>query len=100
MSDAFEAVLGPLVNVRAQVGKVLADHGLALNVFAVLPGAGVEGPHEVQLVATLGDGEPPRVDEDFERVVGEAREAEVRARADDARNELHEHLKGSGGFLT
>lgn len=98
MSDGFETVMGPLGAVRDRAREVLAGHGLDLKVFAVLPGAGIEGPHEVQMVVTLADDGAPAT-EDFERVVAEAHEAEVRARADRARDDLRQRLKGTGGFL-
>lgn len=91
--------MGPLQNVRACLVEVLAAHGLALRAFSVMPGASVEGPHEVHVVAVETADGPVPSDEAFDRVVAEANEAEVRRRADETVNEIKKQMKDTGGFL-
>jgi hypothetical protein len=99
MSDPFETVMVPLAVLRDETAKVFTNHGLVLRLFSVAPGPGVDGPHEVQMVASLAEEAPPATDPDFERVVAEARDAEVRQRADAARDELKKRLNDPGGIL-
>lgn len=98
MGDPFEDVMGPLGVLRTRIEGALAGCGLQAVHVAVAPGPVLDGPHEVQILATLAEA-PPAEDEDFNRVLREARDAELDRRTERARDELKNILKDPGGFL-
>jgi hypothetical protein len=83
--------------LRQRVTGVLADHGLALWQFLLMPDDdGVVGVH---IVAGLAQDENPKSDDDFNRVIASAAQAEVDERAQRSIEELTERLRRNGGFL-
>lgn len=92
--------MGPLGTLRERIEETFAKHGLTVQHFAVMPGTSTEGPHETQILATLGPSSTDVVDDgEFDRVVTEARDAELEQRSMQARFDLERRLKGNGGFL-
>lgn len=97
MADSPENVFGPLLSLRARVEEVVARRGLRLVRFVVEPV--VDGSHEVTLIVVLASTETSSVDDEFERVLFEAQQAEVEQRSQQTLDDLRRRLDEQGGFL-
>jgi hypothetical protein len=98
MDDPFVDVMDPLRVLRERVESTLATHGLRAVHVGVVPGTSTEGPHELQILATIaGDG--PTNDEEFNELMKHARDDDLDRRAAEARTELEQRMKRDGGFL-
>lgn len=98
MNDPFVEVMDPLRILRERIEATLAEHGLRAAHIGIVPGATTDGPHEVQILAILA-GDKPQGPDEFERVVQEAREADIDQRNAKALEALRRNLRGGSGFL-
>lgn len=100
MSDPFVDVMGPLGVLRTRVEETFAEHGLRVVHVGIVPGADLEGPHEVQILAILADEPPGADDKEFMQLLKASRDAELDQRAAEARNDLQRQMKNpDGGIL-
>lgn len=97
MADTPEGVFGPLLRLRARVEEVATRRGLRLVRFMVEPTN--DGSHEVTFVVVLASMETPSIDDEFERVLFEAHEADVEQQSKLALDDLRRRLDEQGGFL-
>jgi hypothetical protein len=99
VADPFVEIMDPLRVLRGRIEAVFADHGLKAVHVGIVPGTSTEGPHEVQVLATLADVPPAADDAEFDRLMREARDVELDERAEQARLDLERNMKTEGGFL-
>lgn len=98
MNDPFVDIMDPLRILRERVEGALAALGLRAVHVGVVPGTNTEGPHELQILATLaGDG--PADDKEFDELMRHVRDDDLDRRAAEARTELEQRMKRDGGFL-
>jgi hypothetical protein len=102
VADNPETVFGPLLRLRARVEELAARRGLRLTRFVVEPAIEGRG-HEVTFVVVLASTEMPTerstADDEFERVIFEAHEAEIERRSQQTLDDLRRRLDDQGGFL-
>jgi hypothetical protein len=98
VADNPETVFGPLLRLRARVEELAARRGLRLTRFVVEPATEGRG-HEVTFVVVLVSTETPTADDEFERVIFEAHEAEIERRSQRTLDDLRRRLDDQGGFL-
>lgn len=97
MADSPDSTFGPLLRLRGRVEEVAARRGLRLVRFVVEPNT--DGSHEVTLVVVLASTETSSVDDDFERVLFEAHQADVEQQSKQTLDDLRRRLDDQGGFL-
>lgn len=99
MGDPFVEIMDPLRVLRERVEATFASHGLKALHVGIVPGTSTCGSHEVQILATLADKPPPVADDEFDRLMKDARDSDLDQRAEQVRRDLERHMKTEGGFL-
>jgi hypothetical protein len=91
------SVADALLLLEGRVREVLGERGLDLLQLTFAADAEQRGRVQIQLVATVADGEPP--DDGFDEVIASAALAEAEQRAQETVAELAERLRQGKGFL-